>query len=241
MKTNGFNEKNNLNCDIVQDLLPLYHDDVVSDSTKRAVVEHLSSCESCSEAYNMMCEDLNLNLINNRNDKRFITMIKKLKNRGIKKGMVITMLIFIVFIIIGFVYFRAIPKKKFEQDYIAPRNLTAEETIEYYIECIDDRNPAKANLLLDSSSSDIYPLSMYSCSNVLSAKVNVIDDFGKVYDWQNKYYESREYLVDYACHYFLGFMGEDSPLMFDDNSVFFCLAKKEKDSDWKIVDMYTGP
>jgi len=39
-----------LTCDIVLDLLPLYHDDVVNDSTKKAVAEHLQQCEGCRTA-----------------------------------------------------------------------------------------------------------------------------------------------------------------------------------------------
>ena len=37
-----------LDCEIVRDLLPLYHDDVVSEVTKTAVAEHLSECADCA-------------------------------------------------------------------------------------------------------------------------------------------------------------------------------------------------
>ena len=37
-----------LDCEIVRDLLPLYHDDVVSEVTKTAVSEHLSECADCA-------------------------------------------------------------------------------------------------------------------------------------------------------------------------------------------------
>lgn len=37
-----------LECEIVRDLLPLYHDDVVSEVTKAAVSEHLSECADCA-------------------------------------------------------------------------------------------------------------------------------------------------------------------------------------------------
>lgn len=37
-----------LDCEIVRDLLPLYHDDVVSEVTKAAVSEHLSECADCA-------------------------------------------------------------------------------------------------------------------------------------------------------------------------------------------------
>ncbi|MBE6996385.1 MAG: hypothetical protein E7429_06670 [Ruminococcaceae bacterium] len=36
-----------MNCDIIQDLLPLYYDGVCSAGSRKAVEEHLESCEDC--------------------------------------------------------------------------------------------------------------------------------------------------------------------------------------------------
>lgn len=41
-------------CDIIEDLLPLYLDDACSEESKRAVEEHLSSCEKCKEDLRIM-------------------------------------------------------------------------------------------------------------------------------------------------------------------------------------------
>ena len=35
-------------CDVIQDLLALYHDEVCSEESRRVVEEHLAECESCS-------------------------------------------------------------------------------------------------------------------------------------------------------------------------------------------------
>lgn len=40
--------ENNLRCEIIQDLLPLYHDGVTSQITNQAIETHLSQCEGCS-------------------------------------------------------------------------------------------------------------------------------------------------------------------------------------------------
>jgi len=40
----------NLTCEVVLDLLPLYHDDVVNPETKKAVQAHLQNCENCRTA-----------------------------------------------------------------------------------------------------------------------------------------------------------------------------------------------
>ena len=47
-----------LDCAIVRDLLPLYHDDVVSDVTKDAVAEHLSECADCGVEYLKLSKEL---------------------------------------------------------------------------------------------------------------------------------------------------------------------------------------
>ena len=38
-----------INCNVIQDILPLYIDDVVSDDTKELVEEHLQNCEICHQ------------------------------------------------------------------------------------------------------------------------------------------------------------------------------------------------
>ncbi|MBR2894180.1 MAG: zf-HC2 domain-containing protein [Oscillospiraceae bacterium] len=49
---------NELDCDIVRDLLPLYYDDVVSEATKGAVAQHISSCDKCRNELKEMQTDL---------------------------------------------------------------------------------------------------------------------------------------------------------------------------------------
>lgn len=44
-------------CNIVQDLLPLYYDDVCSSSSKRLVEKHLKTCERCQNTYNKLKND----------------------------------------------------------------------------------------------------------------------------------------------------------------------------------------
>ena len=44
-------EANRLDCEIVEDLLPLYHDGVVNAVTAEAVEEHLKECEGCKKEY----------------------------------------------------------------------------------------------------------------------------------------------------------------------------------------------
>ncbi len=43
-------------CNVIQDLLPLYIDDVCSEESKKAIEEHLSECSSCKKFYDTMRE-----------------------------------------------------------------------------------------------------------------------------------------------------------------------------------------
>ena len=40
---------NEIKCEVIRDLLPLYHDDVCSEESKKLVEGHLASCENCRE------------------------------------------------------------------------------------------------------------------------------------------------------------------------------------------------
>lgn len=43
-----------LDCEIVQDLLPLYVDGMVNEISKRSIESHLKNCTGCSEIYRNM-------------------------------------------------------------------------------------------------------------------------------------------------------------------------------------------
>lgn len=77
--------KDKLNCEIVRDLLPLYHDNVVSDATRTAVEEHLADCTACSEELKTLDEQL---LPDEKKKKSggFKNAAKKLKKKALIKG-----------------------------------------------------------------------------------------------------------------------------------------------------------
>ena len=47
-----------MNCNIIQDLLPLYIDEICSPETKAAVEEHLAACPTCKALYNTMIREV---------------------------------------------------------------------------------------------------------------------------------------------------------------------------------------
>lgn len=49
---------NELDCEIVEDLIPLYHDKAVSEKTKITVENHIKSCAACKAEYALYLKDL---------------------------------------------------------------------------------------------------------------------------------------------------------------------------------------
>ncbi|MBU3103981.1 zf-HC2 domain-containing protein [Clostridium gasigenes] len=48
--------KSDLSCNTVQDLLPIYLDEIASEETNICVKEHLSECQICANEYKKNCE-----------------------------------------------------------------------------------------------------------------------------------------------------------------------------------------
>lgn len=48
--------KNDLPCNIIKDLLPIYLDGIASMETNTCIVNHLNGCQSCQEEYKRLCE-----------------------------------------------------------------------------------------------------------------------------------------------------------------------------------------
>lgn len=47
-----------LSCDVIQDLLPLYHDGVCSEESRKIVEEHIATCAACKDVLHGLKEDM---------------------------------------------------------------------------------------------------------------------------------------------------------------------------------------
>lgn len=95
-----------LRCDIVGDLLPLYHDKVVSEGTREAVSRHISTCEKCKNEYNILNERLPENIDGGeegKKEKRISSFLQEVRRRGILKGIFVTIMAVAVLIAAGYV------------------------------------------------------------------------------------------------------------------------------------------
>ena len=92
-----------ISCKIIQDLLPLYYDEVCSKESHELVKDHLSSCEECSNYLNELKtdpfeENINLDIENSK-----VNSLKKLNKEFFKKKLKIAIIsaisVYLLFII----------------------------------------------------------------------------------------------------------------------------------------------
>lgn len=88
MKTS---EPTTLPCDIVRDLLPLYHDGVVSETTGQAVETHLEGCPPCRQEYEDLCAELPQEAQQNSTQDKFSEMMKKLRQKRVIRTIVVAL------------------------------------------------------------------------------------------------------------------------------------------------------
>jgi predicted anti-sigma-YlaC factor YlaD len=90
----------NLSCEVIKDLLPLYHDGVCSKESNAIVEEHLAGCENCMAELEAM--DTILPAANIARNLKEAEAIQKLSKRW-KKGMWKSVLKGVLFTLIGVV------------------------------------------------------------------------------------------------------------------------------------------
>lgn len=84
-----------LPCDIVQDLLPLYEEDLCSQATREAVEEHLRECETCGKQHAAVQELTEPEVVvePKQEKKATIKSFKKIRNRWIASIVIILLMI----------------------------------------------------------------------------------------------------------------------------------------------------
>ena len=87
-----------LPCEVIEDLLALYHDDVCSELTKEIVEEHLAQCASCKAKLDLIEEEIHLP----QQDYEAVDTLKKIKKKvKIKeiRSILVTVAILVVFMV----------------------------------------------------------------------------------------------------------------------------------------------
>lgn len=99
----------NISCEIVKDLLPLYHDNVCSNDSKTMVEKHLAYCDSCKAELQAMNDILPLN--NTEQNLKEAGAVKNLSKKWKKrmllsllKGAFFTLLTVIIIVVILYLF-----------------------------------------------------------------------------------------------------------------------------------------
>ena len=89
-------------CEIINDLLPLYIDDLCNEKSKEVIKEHLSSCESCKRNYEKMkgVDDIMKN--NNSEDFKVADSLKNIRRKIFRNKIVVSILTIVVITFVAF-------------------------------------------------------------------------------------------------------------------------------------------
>ena len=83
-----------LSCDVIQDLLPLYHDGVCSKESKRIVEEHIATCAACKDVLHGLKEELAPDSVDAAEPLKSIERAwTKIAKKALVKGLLVAFLI----------------------------------------------------------------------------------------------------------------------------------------------------
>lgn len=78
-----------LPCELIQDILPLYHDGVCSDTSRKLVDSHLETCEKCSAVLKSMMDKMEMPILETDEAKP----LKTIKRKWRKKTWLLSLLV----------------------------------------------------------------------------------------------------------------------------------------------------
>lgn len=94
MEKGKFNE-----CDIVQDLLPLYYDNACTSASKKMVEQHLMTCEKCKKTYEALKNTTIDTVMKNETEGILERHAKKERNMAYKAGVIIALILMVPVVI----------------------------------------------------------------------------------------------------------------------------------------------
>ena len=139
--------KNDLTCEVVQDLLPSYVDGLTSDVSNQAVEQHLKTCESCRKLYSEMREPMNGEDVSDINegqkaDSKNLSEIDYLKKIRSKNRMRILAAVLIFAIAVGVGLWSKV--------YVVGQEVEQAEFVQADV-VVEDHNVSVQGLLLDTT------------------------------------------------------------------------------------------
>ena len=120
-----------LDCDVVCDLLPLYHDGVVRETTRESIKEHLENCADCKKEYESLCVEIPIETAEVTTKRKFSEMMKKAKRKRIFVSAIAVVLV-CVMLIGGYILQLQIPTVNMSGDDITVHSVYRYKTEEGY-------------------------------------------------------------------------------------------------------------
>lgn len=92
---------NKIQCEVVKDLLPLYVDSLVSDTTKDLVEKHLEECSECKVYLDSLGANIKVELVldDKQMEDRGVTLVNKIKRA--QDRIKYTFIVFAMFVAVG--------------------------------------------------------------------------------------------------------------------------------------------
>ncbi len=114
-----------LPCELIRDLLPLYHDGVCSEASKTVVTEHLRICDACAATLTA----LDVQIETPKLDADEAKPLKSIKKKALKRNILVGLIVFFV-VLWGVLYLTIFSNVEMDPD---------EFTVHTVVELSDDR------------------------------------------------------------------------------------------------------
>ena len=91
-----------ISCEVIRDLMPLYHDGVCSKQSSDLVKAHLHECRDCQDYYNTMCtsDEIEKEFFNSEQEMKTANSFKDFSKKVLKRAiLVVSSVVMIVFIL----------------------------------------------------------------------------------------------------------------------------------------------
>lgn len=143
------------NCEIIRDLLPLYADEICSESSKQLVEEHIAACESCKNEL----EDYRYNTgidIDEIDEKQALqNFSKRLKKSNLKKTVISVVLCLTLIFSVGYIMFVPETTQKYTDDLVNVK-IPVDEGIDAHINLPNYRKISWFTVYNEEKEVDVY-------------------------------------------------------------------------------------
>ena len=143
------------NCEIIRDLLPLYADEICSESSKQLIEEHIAACESCKNEL----EDYRYNtgIDNDEIDEKqaIQNFSKKLKKSNLKKTVISVVLCLTLIFSVGYIMFVPETTQKYTDDLVNVK-IPVDEGIDAHINLPNYRKISWFTVYNEEKEVDVY-------------------------------------------------------------------------------------